>query len=59
MVTTRFDAARGLALGIIISGLGIMAIIGPIWATWLIAQIGWRGGYMAITASSLCLAALA
>ena len=55
MVTTRFDSARGLALGIMISGLGIMAITGPIWATWLIAQIGWRGGYMAISGLVLVL----
>jgi MFS family permease len=45
MVTASFDRARGLALGIIISGLGLMAITGPVWATWVIAQAGWRGGY--------------
>ncbi|WP_325543007.1 MFS transporter [Sphingopyxis sp.] len=45
MVTTRFDRSRGLALGIMISGLGLMAITGPMWATWIIDQVGWRGGY--------------
>jgi MFS family permease len=45
MVTARFDRAGGLALGIMISGLGLMAITGPIWATWVIGNAGWRGGY--------------
>jgi MFS family permease len=45
MVTARFDRVRGLALGIMISGLGLMAITGPVWATWVIGQLGWRGCY--------------
>ena len=45
LVTARFDRVRGLALGIMISGLGLMAITGPIWATWVIGELGWRGGY--------------
>jgi MFS family permease len=45
MVTARFDRRRGLALGIMISGLGLMAITGPIWATWVIGHLGWRGCY--------------
>lgn len=45
MVTTKFDRSRGLALGTMISGLGLMAITGPMWATWVIDQFGWRGGY--------------
>jgi MFS family permease len=45
IVTARFDRARGLALGCMISGLGLMAISGPIWATWVIGHAGWRAGY--------------
>ncbi len=45
IVTARFDTARGLALGCMISGLGLMAISGPIWATWVIGHFGWRAGY--------------
>lgn len=45
IVTARFDAGRGLALGCMISGLGLMAITGPIWATWVIERAGWRAGY--------------
>lgn len=50
IIAARFDRARGLALGTMISGLGLMAITGPIWATWLIQALGWRGAYMAIGA---------
>ncbi|QNA86455.1 MFS transporter [Sphingomonas sp. So64.6b] len=45
IVTARFDKARGMALGCMISGLGLMAISGPIWATWVITHFGWRAGY--------------
>jgi MFS family permease len=55
MVTARFDRVRGLALGIMISGLGLMAITGPIWATWVIGQLGWRGGYRVMAALVLLL----
>ncbi len=55
MVTARFDRVRGLALGIMISGLGLMAITGPIWATWVIAHLGWRGGYRVMAALVLIL----
>lgn len=55
MVTARFDRSRGLALGLMISGLGMMAITGPIWATWVIGQIGWRGGYLVMAGLALLL----
>lgn len=55
IVTARFDHGRGLALGIMISGLGLMAISGPIWATWVIAQFGWRGGYLVLAGLVLVL----
>jgi MFS family permease len=55
IVTARFDAGRGLALGCMISGLGIMAISGPIWATWVIQQGGWRAGYGVIAGLVLLL----
>lgn len=55
MVTTRFDRSRGLALGMMISGLGLMAITGPMWATWVIGQIGWRGGYFVMAGLVLLL----
>lgn len=55
MVTTKFDRSRGLALGIMISGLGLMAITGPMWATWVIERVGWRGGYFLMSGLVLVL----
>ena len=46
IITARFDRGRGLALGVMISGLGLMAISGPIWANWVISREGWRAGYL-------------
>ncbi len=55
MITARFDHARGLALGTMISGLGVMAITGPMWATWVIGNWGWRTGYLIMAALVACL----
>lgn len=49
IITGRFDRSRGTALGIAISGLGLMAIFGPMGTNWLIENHGWRTGY-AVTA---------
>ena len=49
IVTARFDRGRGLALGMMISGLGLMAMSGPIWANWLIGQVGWRTAYFCLS----------
>ena len=40
-----FDRRRGMALGLMIGGLGITAITAPILMTKVIASLGWRGGY--------------
>lgn len=46
IITARFDKARGLALGIAIAGLGVMAITAPIWANAVLARSDWRFGYL-------------
>ena len=48
VIAARFNLRRGLALGIMISGLGIMAISAPLVMTHVIAATGWRGGYWAL-----------
>lgn len=55
VITARFDRGRGLALGIMISGLGLMAIGAPIWATGVIGWAGWRVGYLTVAALVLFL----
>ncbi|WP_373097436.1 MFS transporter [Zhongshania sp.] len=45
-VTSRFEASRGLALAITLSGASVGATIFPVMATWLIDSYGWREAYM-------------
>lgn len=55
LVSSRFDRRRGLALGIMISGLGVTAISAPLWATAVIGIGGWRVGYRVLAALVLIL----
>jgi MFS family permease len=55
IVATRFDKHRGLALGLMISGLGITAITAPMVMTGVIAALSWRGGYFALSGLALLL----
>ena len=50
VVAARFDRRRGLALGLMISGLGVTAITAPMVMTRVIAAVGWRGGYWTLAA---------
>lgn len=45
LVNLWFDRARGLAIGVVMAGSGVMAIIAPKVALPYIAQAGWRAGY--------------
>ena len=53
VVAARFDKRRGLALGLMISGLGVTAITAPMVMTQVIAAVGWRGGYWTLAAFAL------
>lgn len=48
LITARFDKSRGFALALMIAGVAMIAIVGPLIATWTIAEFGWRGGYRAL-----------
>lgn len=50
VISARFDAGRGLALGLTISGLGVVAIFAPIVLTSIVAEGGWRAGYLSVAA---------
>lgn len=58
LISARFDRRRGLALGIMISGLGVTAITAPLWATAVIGLGGWRTGYRALAGLVLVMGAL-
>lgn len=47
-VASRFDASRGLAIAVTISGSGLAAAVLPALATWMIASFGWRTGFAAL-----------
>lgn len=52
-ITRWFDAARGMALGLTMSGPGVTAAVIPLVLPGIIADHGWQGGYMALAAASL------
>jgi MFS family permease len=47
-VASRFEASRGFAFAITLSGASIAATLFPMIATWLIGSYGWRTAYMAM-----------
>ncbi len=51
-----FDSARGTALGLMLAGTGITAVIAPLLVTAIVADHGWRAGYAAIGAAVLVIA---
>ena len=48
-----FGANRAFASGIAVAGIGAGNIVGPLLAAWWIAQLGWRGAYLALSVSIL------
>ncbi len=45
-VASVFDAGRGLALGLTLSGTALAQVVVPPLANWLIAVEGWRGAFI-------------
>jgi MFS family permease len=50
VVVDWFDIGRGRALGLALAGTGVTAMILPVYATWLIAEFGWRAGFIGLAA---------
>lgn len=55
VVSCWFDRHRGLALGLMMLGLGAGAMIMPSFAQLLILRFGWRMAYAALGAAVLCI----
>lgn len=55
-VTGWFDAARGTALGLMLAGTGLTAVIAPPLVTAIVAAHGWRAGYVALGVGVLAIA---
>ena len=47
-VASTFQASRGLALGLTMSGTAVAQVIAPPLSNWLIAQFGWRFAFVAL-----------
>jgi MFS family permease len=50
LVVAAFDRRRGMALGVILAGTGLGAILIPALLTPFVATHGWRAGYFALAA---------
>ncbi|MBL8644938.1 MAG: MFS transporter, partial [Rhodospirillaceae bacterium] len=48
VVVDWFDAGRGRALGLALSGTGISAMLLPVYATWIIGEYGWRMAFVGL-----------
>ncbi len=57
LVTNWFVARRGAALGIATIGISFSGLVMPAVATWLVAHVGWRGGFLVYGAATLLLVA--
>lgn len=49
-ISRQFDANRGVALALMVSGAGFGALLLPSFANWLMANYGWRAGYTGVGA---------
>jgi hypothetical protein len=59
VISGGFDRSRGLALGITLAGTGLSAFLAPLFLGPVIAQFGWRGGYLGLAAIIVVLAPVA
>ncbi|MCA8094859.1 MFS transporter [Burkholderia anthina] len=53
VLSTRFDTARGLALGVMMTGPGMMATFVPLFLPPFIEAHGWRAAWIALSALTL------
>lgn len=53
LVANWFVIRRGTALGLATMGISLSGLVMPIIATWLIAQLGWRGAFIAYAGGTL------
>jgi MFS family permease len=53
LINGAFNASRGLALGLALSGTGLCAALMPKIATWGLELWGWRGAYITLAATAV------
>ena len=52
-VNERFDAARGTALGLMTTGIGISSVVAPPLMQWMVDAHGWRAGFAFLGVAAL------
>jgi MFS family permease len=57
LVANWFELRRGTALGVATIGISLSGLLMPPLATWLILNVGWRGGFLAFAAATLLVVA--
>ena len=55
LVANWFEEKRGKALGIATIGISFSGLIMPPLATWLISEVGWRGGFQVYAALTIAI----
>jgi MFS family permease len=55
LVANWFEEKRGKALGIATIGISFSGLIMPPLATWLISEVGWRGGFQVYAAITIAI----
>jgi MFS family permease len=53
LVANWFDRRRGMALGVATMGISLSGVAMPMISAWLIAEVGWRGGFIIYGAFTL------
>jgi predicted MFS family arabinose efflux permease len=59
LVTRGFERRRGLALGLVLSGMGVAVAVVPLFMAWAVAGFGWRTAYVMLGAAMLSLGVVA
>ena len=55
-IADSFEARRGLALGLTLTGTGVCGVLAPLLTVWLIETQGWRAAYFGLALVPLLLA---
>ncbi len=54
-VVSRFNKNRGMALGVVISGVALLGGVVPVFMTWAISTFGWRTAYAMLGGAAIAI----
>ena len=53
LIADRFDAGLGTAFGLMAAGIGLAALLGPVFLQQVTDRFGWRAGYLSVAVLAL------